>query len=465
MKNSKKSNAMLLISVLIIVIGIFMPGMFGLSTLAMRALFFTVAILLLLVTETLHIGIVALLMVVLQPVLGLTGSFAESVSNFNTPIFFFLISAFVIAGAVQESNLSKRILKFLLLKFGKTTRGAITAILLATALLSTVIANLPALILFYGISLDFLAMFDDAEDRRQTGKSICIGLIYAALCGGVCTVVGNMNPMIASANLAAAGTSISFLQWMIVGTPVGVLLFPLMLLILFKTFPPVEIEAEKRERFIQSIQVEAKMGFQERWVTIIIILMVIFWLLGSKFPFFNTMHVSICGATLMLLPCFRIMDWGTANRYIGWAAILLTCAFVSMAAVFTSTGLTEWILTLMNHVLPADANMILVLIVLGVITVLTLLLISNGPALVTIFAPSIIGLASARGINPAYLMIPLSMFMAFTVLLPIDSISLVTYASGTYEMKDELKAGVPFAVCGILLISVVTVIMMKIVGF
>lgn len=109
--------------------------------------------------------------------------------------------------------------------------------------------------------------------------------------------------------------------------------------------------------------------------------------------------------------------------------------------------------------------MILVLIVLGVITVLTLLLISNGPALVTIFAPSIIGLASARGINPAYLMIPLSMFMAFTVLLPIDSISLVTYASGTYEMKDELKAGVPFAVCGILLISVVTVIMMKIVGF
>lgn len=459
-----KNYIMFFLSIVIMVIGVFVPGFAGLSQAAARTLFFTFAILLLLITETFNIAIVSLLMIVLQPILGLTESFAATVTNFNTPIFFFLISAFIIAGAVQESNLSKRLLKILLVKFGKSTRGAITAILLATAFLSAFIANLPALVLFYGISLNFLDMFEKPEDRKQTGKSLCIGLIYAALSGGVCTVVGNMNPMIASANLTAAGVNISFLQWMIVGVPAGVLLFPLMLFILFKIFPPVEIEAEKRQKFIDSIEVPQKMTVQERWVTIIILLMVVCWLLGAKFPVLNTMHVSICGATLMILPCFKIMKWETANRYISWPAILLTCAFVSLAAVFTTSGLTDWILGIMDSAIPADAGIVVILLILGVITVLTLLFISNGPALVTIFAAPVIGLANARGINPAYLMIPLSMFMAFTVLLPIDSISLITYASGTYEMKDELKAGIPFALLGIIVISLVTTGMMKIIG-
>lgn len=265
-----------------------------------------------------------------------------------------------------------------------------------------------------------------------------------------------MNPMIAAATLTNADIEVSFLEWMMIGVPAGVILFPIMVFIIFKIFPPVEVSPEKREAFIKSIHVEKKMSMQEKWVSIIIMLMVIFWLLGSKFPMFNTMHIAICGATLMLLPCFQIMDWPTANKYIGWPAILLTCSFISIAVIFTATGLTDWILSLINTVLPTGAGTIVILVFLGIVSTLTLLLISNGPALITIFAPAIIGLAAGRGMNPAYLMIPLSMFMGFSVLLPVDAISLVTYASGCYKMKDMLKAGIPFAVAGIAVISVVS---------
>lgn len=462
---TKKNWITLLISVSIMVASLFVPSVFGMPKLAVRALLFTVAILILLVTETMHIGIIAIFMVILQPILGLTGSFNETVQNFSTPIFFFQISAFIIAGAVQESQLSKRILKMLLMKFGKSTKGMITAILLATALLSSVIANLPALVLFYSISLNFLDMFEDPQERKQTGKSLCIGLIYAALCGGVTTVVGNMNPMLASSSLMSAGYNVSFLQWMAIGLPVGVILFPIMLLILFKLFPPVEISAEKRKNFIDSINISPRMSLQEKTVTAVFILMLVFWLLGSSFPVFNTMHVSICGAAVLLLPCFKIMNWQKANQHIAWPVILLTCSFVSLAAIFTSTGLTDWILGLMDVLIPANANTVVIVIILGVITTITLLLISNGPALVTIFAPPVIALATARGIHPVYLMLPLSMFMAYTILLPIDSIALVTYASNTYSMKDEFKAGLPFAICGILVTSVVTTLMASLLGF
>lgn len=133
--------------------------------------------------------------------------------------------------------------------------------------------------------------------------------------------------------------------------------------------------------------------------------------------------------------------------------------------MFGSSGLTDWILGILDQLIPTDAGAFVISMILGVVTVFTLLLISNGPALVTIFAAPVIGIAVARGINPAYLTIPLSMFMTFTVLLPIDSISLITYASGTYKMKDELKAGFPFAMIGVVVISGVTGLILKLMGF
>lgn len=459
-----KNYVTLLIGLLCMVGGVFAPEIFGLSQSAVRTLLFTIGVLIWLVTETMHMAIIAILMIVLQPVFGLTPSFGATAANCASPFFFFLIAAFIIAGAFQESGLSKRLLKFLLMKFGKTSKGAILAILLSTAILSSIIANLPALVLFYGVSIDFLTMYDDPAERKQTGKSLCIGLIYAALCGGCCTIVGNMNPMLAAAALSNAGYDVSFAKWMIVGLPIGILLFIVMTFILFKLFPPVEISAEKRQKFIDRIDVSEKMSSQEMWITLITLAMLICWILGSWVPVLNTVLVAVMGASFMLMPFFKIMDWPTANKYIAWPTILLTIGFISLAAVFTASGLTEWILGVFNSLVPEGTSITVMLLILGIVCVLTLLLISNGPALITILSAPFIELALSRGMNPAVLMIPLSMYMAYTVLLPIDTISLITYASDTYKMEDEFKAGILFSICSIIIISVAAPLLLNIVG-
>lgn len=461
----KRQNLFLALGVLIMISGRFLPSMFGLEKPAVNALMFTIAILFWLVTETLPIGVAALLMIVLQYPMGLTVSFGATVANFSTPIFFFLIAAFGLSAAVREVPLSRRILKFLLRHFGHSTKGAITAILLSTALLSTVIANLPSLILFYGISLNFLTMFKNEKDRRQTGKSLCIGLIFASVIGGICTPVGNMCCMLAFDFMASSGSPISFLQWMIISVPLAVILFPLMCFLLFKIFPPVETGADGRQEFIDSIEVPQKYTTPEKWVIIIFGIMMVCWLLGSAFPVFNTMHVTICGATLMLLPFFNIISWESFSKSIGWPSILMTCGFVSLCAVFTSTGITDWILNRLELILPDNSGTFLVLIILGVIVILTLLLISNGPALITIFGLPVIGIAAGLGLHPVYLMIPLAMFMCYSVLLPIDAISLVTYASDTYSMKDMLKAGSVFSVVSIAVVAFLCPLLARVCGF
>lgn len=460
-----KQNLCFVFGVLVMLSGRYLPAMFGLEKPAVNALMFTIAILFWLVTETLPIGIVALLMIVLQYPMGLTPSFAATVTNFSTPIFFFLIAAFGLSAAVREVPLSRRILKYLLRHFGKSTKGAITAILLSTALLSTVIANLPSLILFYGISLNFLTMFQDERERRQTGKSLCIGLIFASVIGGICTPVGNMCCMLGFEYMASSGSPISFLQWMLIAVPLAVILFPLMCFLLFKIFPPVEIGNERRQEFIDQIEIPEKYTMPEKWVMLIFGVMMICWLLGSAFPIFNTMHVTICGATLMLLPFFRIISWDSFSKAIGWPSILMTCGFVSLCAVFTSTGITDWILNRLDMILPDRSGTFLVLVILGVIIVLTLLLISNGPALITIFGLPVIGIAANLGIHPVYLMIPLAMFMCYSVLLPIDAISLVTYASDTYTMRDMLKAGSVFAAVSIFIVAVLCPLLARLWGF
>lgn len=450
---SKKSIVSVIACVFILVLSKLIPEFGGLSQAGIVTLGITLSMVVLLVTEALPVGLVALLMIVLQPVLGVTESLAETASYFATPIFFFLLAAFCLATAMMKVPLANRILKFLLLKFGKNTKGAVTALLITTALLSSFIANLPALILIYGIALDFLKMFEDESERKQTGKGLCIGLVMAASIGGIATPVGNMPMMMAATFLADAGYPISFLQWMCFGVPIAVVLFIAMRFLLFKIHPPVEISDEKRQLFIDRIQTPEKFTVPEKWVVLIFTGMIICWLLNSKIPALNVMLVTVVGACFLLFPGFKILTWDEFNKSVSWPATLLTCSFVSLSSVLAKNGVTEWILNCFTQVLPANAGLTVIIAILGVFICASLLIISNGPALISIFGVPIIGVAATMGINPILLMIPLAFYTTYSYILPIDSISLITYASGNYSMVDMAKVGVLVTAVAIITMS------------
>ena len=55
------------------------------------------------------------------------------------------------------------------------------------------------------------------------------------------------------------------------------------------------------------------------------------------------------------------------------------------------------------------------------------------------------------GINPAILAVPLGFSVSAAVLLPLDSVSLVTYQAGYYKMYDMFKPGIIISIAWIII--------------
>ena len=262
-----------------------------------------------------------------------------------------------------------------------------------------------------------------------------------------------MPMMLGATYLAEAGYPISFLQWMCFGVPVAVVLFIIMRFLLFKIHPPIEISDEKRQHFIDSIEIPDKLTGPEKWVILIFAGMIVCWLLNAKIPALNVMLVTVVGACLLLFPGFKILTWEEFSKGVSWPATLLTCGFVSLSSVLAKNGVTEWILNCFTNVLPPNAGLTFIISILGIFICASLLIISNGPALISIFGVPIIGVAAALGFNPILLVLPLAFYTTYSYVLPIDSISLITYASGNYKMGDMAKVGILLTISAIIIMS------------
>ena len=95
------------------------------------------------VTEALHLAVTSLLLLFIQPIIGIT-SFTSAVIGFANPIIFLMIGGFIIAEAIRRSGLAARLTYNMLNRFGTTPDRAIFVVVWSTGLLSAFIENVVA---------------------------------------------------------------------------------------------------------------------------------------------------------------------------------------------------------------------------------------------------------------------------------------------------------------------------------
>ncbi len=447
-----KNWIILVISIIITLIGKFMAPIAALSADGNTVLFFMMAIVLILATETLPSGPLGIIVIVLLPVLGLAKTLNDSAKLFGSQLYFFILACYAIALIMGKLPLSKRILLFFLKKFGKTTKGTITAILLTTAILSSFISNFPACLLVFFIAKQYINMIENEADRKQTQRSIMVGIIIAVAIGGICTPVGSSCTILASTYLAQAGYPISFLQWICFGLPIAAIMFPAATFLLYKILPPVEQSEESRKIFIDNVsaQIPEKMSAQEILTLIILGATFICWVLN-----FNLMLVTCFCAIAILFPGFKLLSWKEFNDGAGWGTIMMVCALIAVVTVISSTGVMAWLLVIFNSLIPAGASPIIILLILGLFTAVIILIMPNGPVVMAVFGSVIVALATSLGIHPAVLVLSFAFFTTYSFTLPIDSLSLVIYDGGAnFRAKDEPLVGIPLMVIATIATSI-----------
>jgi sodium-dependent dicarboxylate transporter 2/3/5 len=449
-------------AVLVLVITLFFPDFAGLSAVGIKTIGMLLAFLILLITEALPMMLSCLILLALMPALKVTSGFSQALVGFSNPVIFFILASFGIAAAFTTIPLSKRLLIALLKVFGKNVQSMLFALMMCSAIISSVVSNVPTCAIFMAISLSFLDLYSDPEEKKKTGKSFMIAIPVASMIGGMMTPAGSSINLLAISMLEQhTGKTITFLQWMAAGIPLSVIALPIAWKLICVAYKPAEIDPRTVRAFVTNLAIPEKITAEEIKTLVITAIMLVLWILSSVFRGINVMVVALGGACAFCLPGIRVLTFKTFLDHVSWPSFFLVGTVLSLGSAMVANKVSDWLITL----IPAFVVSVPLLIAfVTVFTFLLLVIIPVAPSLVTFMSLPYISLAVGMGVSPELIMLCFGLCVANCYLLPLDTVPLLTYSVGYYSMTDMMKSTLPLQVCLVVIMSLWMPFIGKILG-
>lgn len=449
---SKKQTIGGLLSIIVLAAMYFIPHPANLSVAGVRTIGIIIAFLIMLIMEVLPLSVTCLLFLGLMSLLGAAQNFSASLTGFSNQVVFFIVPSFAIAAGFTQIPLSKRILKYILSRFGKNVKSILLSMMACSALLSSIVSNVPTCAIFMSIALAFLKLYEDEDERNKTGKAFMIAIPVSSMIGGMMTPAGTSINLLAISLLEEyADTTITFVQWTAMGVPIVLILIPIAWLLIYKIYKPVEIEISLVKSFIEKLDVPKQIGKKEKKVILITCIMMVLWIASSWIRGINVMVVALLGACMLFMPGINVLKWENFIKEMNWDSFFLVGTVLSIGNAMVANGVAEWIGTMLpttHMALPIFVAFV------AVVVFLILILIPIGPTVVTLMAAPLIAMAVGMGYNPAIIVFTLSVAAANCYLLPLDTVALITYSSGYYKMLDMTKSTLFIQICLTALLSI-----------
>ena len=200
---------------------IFLPGMGSFSKEMVSAACLILFAVLLWVRQPIPIGISSLLVVILEPLLGLMPSMSAAFAGYANPSHYFTIASFGVAIAIRKTSISARLLKKLLEICRGNAKKIIFAFMLLTYLISMIMSDIAAVVIFLAFALSLLEILREEwgeEQERRLGKVLLLSLPLASVIGGTATPMGStVNVLALNLLKDNAGIHVTFLQWCVAG--------------------------------------------------------------------------------------------------------------------------------------------------------------------------------------------------------------------------------------------------------
>ncbi len=446
---TKKKSFGTLAAILIIAITQLPINSAVLSPAGIKTVGVLVAFLIMLVLEVLPVVVTSLIFCGLMPLLGIVSNLGAALSGYSQPIVFFTLASFGIAAALTTIPLSKRILCLMLRKFGGSIDSVLLAMMFATALFSSIVSNVPTCAIFMAISLDFIELYKTEEDKKRSGRAFMIAVPVSSMIGGIMTPAGSSVNLIAISQLEnITGQTISFVQWMLAGIPLALVLVPLAWWLMVKVYKPAPISKDMVNDFIISLNIPVKMDRKEKKVVAIVALMLILWIASSWIPAINVMIVAILGCCIMFLPGIDVLDLDTFLKENSWDAFFLVGCVLSISSAMISNGVSA---AIADAIPTFSAGNAFVIAFTSLLIFITLIIIPVASSMIPIMAIPLIALAESASASPALIMMTAAICACNCYLLPLDTVPLITYAKGYYSMTDMSKSTVFLQISIILL--------------
>ncbi len=446
----------LIIAFLVLAIFYFFPTPDGLTHngQVMIGILFMAAILW--ITEPIPLAATGLLIMIIQPLLQLIAP-DEVFSSFGNQAVFFLIGAFILAGAVEKHGLHRRIALKFLSYFEKNPKLFTFGIMISCAFLSFVMPEHGVAAFFLPIVVSILIAMKIVPKESNFGKISMLCIAYGCSIGSLGTLIGGArNPLtIGILSELPEPVNVTFFDWMKYSMPIVFIALPLVWLVLQFSFP-IELKSISgaKKEITKQVTVAGKMSKNELIVLIILIITILLWVFLSSQTYFGLAVIAILGSILLFLT--RTITWQDVENRVPWGIILLYGGAITLGFGIQKTGAGSWIAhTLFSSI---GINPYMVIIVMIVFTILLTNVMSNIGA-VAILLPIGIAIAPEIGISPllASMLIALSGGLAFMFVIATPG-NAITYSSGYFSTRDLLKAGVIANIICIFIIFIIAIV-------
>ena len=440
--NLKVLGIPLAIIAYIIVMLIPMPGLGFAGHSAIALLIFAIVMW---VTEALHLAVTSLILLFIQPIIGVSG-FTDAVIGFANPIIFLMIGGFIIAEAIRRSGLAARLTYNMLNKLGTTPDRSIFVAVWSTGLLSAFIENVVAYAMLLPIIKEIVPLMgvnNPEKGDSNFAKSMALGGSYGSLAGGFGTEIGTAPNL-----MAAAYTHLPFVNWMIFGFPLAFILMSIIWKWLGRVY---RAEIKGVIGGMESIAAKkSSLGPMSRneKLTIVILLFTVGLWVTTQWNGLDSFSVALIGAVLLF--AFRVIDWQDAQEGVDWGLIIFFGGALSLGAALLSTGAANWLIGVVIGILGPNASTLLIMVVLMIIAV-TITQVMSNIALAAILVPIAVTLAAAQNQPVGIYAVPVAIACSLSYMLPMaDPTVAMAYGTKYVDIPGIFKAGFPLVIIGIL---------------
>lgn len=425
------------------------------------------------VSEAIPVAATALLPLAMLPLLGVVKP-VEAAAPYGDPIIFLFIGGFMVAAAIEQCGLHKRIALGVLVAVGSSPAAIVGGFMIATTLLSMWISNTATALMMTPIALAVCkAAAPSGPDQRKLIAACALGVAYCASIGGIGTPVGSPTNLIGMKWLEANNVGLNFPQWMTIGVSIIAVMVPATWFILTKiAYPlPKHLGDETASATIASQNnALGKMSTAETRVMIVFITVALAWMLReplSKLPGgkgLSDMVIAVLGAiSLFLIPSGdennkgkALLDWSVAER-IPWGIAILFGGGLSMAAALEAVGVSTFVGAHMAGIgtLPALA----IVLILVSVTVFASELASN-VATLTAMLPVLTAIVVATGADPLIVGASATFAASFGFMLPIaTAANAIAFATGAPKQSEMLRVGFVLNLLGIAAITLAVAVL------
>ena len=377
--------------------------------------------------------------------------YAEYVNSWSSSVIWLLLGGFFMAEAMSKTKLDRTVFRLTISNFGTLPRTILLGMMLSTAIFSMIMSNTATTAMMIASVMPFIKSLD--EDSPFS-KALLLGIAGAASLGGMGTIIGSPPNAIAVEALNHHGFEVGFLEWMMVGFPIALLLVLLFWLALTRRYFP------KKKRMTIILEPEEKIDsealykihrLKRRVVLGVLLLTLALWLTEK-------LH-GIPASVVSLLPIILLTMSGIITgddvRKLPWDTLMLVAGGLALGLAIKETGLASYYMAKID---PSELNFYVLLLGFGFLTMVLSNIMSN-TATASVLIPISIILTYD---NPVALPLVIGLCASTALFLPISTPpNAIAYSSGKVQQRDFAFGGMVMGVLGPVFITVLVLILSK----